>query len=62
MPGLEAYFHYRSIDVSTLKELAGRWAPEVRDGFKKKNSHRALDDILESIEELRFYRKTLLKI
>jgi oligoribonuclease len=62
MPGLEAYFHYRSVDVSTLKELAGRWAPEVRDGFKKKNSHRALDDILESIEELRFYRKTLLKI
>jgi oligoribonuclease len=57
MPRLEAYFHYRNLDVSTLKELAARWAPELKDGFKKKNSHLALDDILESIAELKFYRE-----
>jgi len=62
MPELEAYFHYRNLDVSTLKELALRWAPRTLDGFSKKNNHLALDDIRESIEELRFYRKTLLKI
>lgn len=62
MPKLEAYFHYRNLDVSTLKELAGRWAPQVRDGFKKKNAHRALDDILESIAELHHYRRHMLKI
>jgi oligoribonuclease len=62
MPRLEAYFHYRNLDVSTLKELAGRWAPQVKEGFKKKNSHRALDDILESIAELRYYRQHMLKI
>jgi len=56
MPKLEAYFHYRNIDVSTLKELAARWAPLVKDGFKKESSHQALDDIIESIEELRYYR------
>lgn len=61
MPRLEAYFHYRNIDVSTLKELAGRWAPAVRDGFKKKATHQALDDILESIEELRYYREHFIK-
>ena len=61
MPKLEAYFHYRSIDVSTLKELAARWAPEIKDGFKKASSHQALDDILESIEELRYYREPFLK-
>lgn len=61
MPKLEAYFHYRSIDVSTLKELAARWAPEIKDGFKKASSHQALDDILESIEELRYYREHFLK-
>ena len=60
-PKLEAYFHYRSIDVSTLKELAARWAPEIKDGFKKASSHQALDDILESIEELRYYREHFLK-
>ncbi|MBK8817036.1 MAG: oligoribonuclease [Methylococcaceae bacterium] len=54
MPKLEAYFHYRSIDVSTLKELAARWAPELKDGFKKETRHEALADILESIEELRY--------
>ncbi|HYE34357.1 oligoribonuclease [Methylocaldum sp.] len=62
MPELEAYFHYRNLDVSTLKELAGRWAPRVKDGFRKKNSHRALDDILESIGELQYYREHLLKL
>lgn len=61
MPKLEAYFHYRSIDVSTLKELAARWAPEVKDGFKKVSSHKALDDIIESIEELRYYREHFIK-
>ncbi len=49
MPKLEAYFHYRNIDVSTLKELAARWAPQIKDGFKKESSHQALDDIIESI-------------
>jgi oligoribonuclease len=62
IPRLEAFFHYRNLDVSTLKELAGRWAPEVKEGFKKKNSHRALDDILESIAELRYYRQHILRI
>ncbi len=57
MPKLEAYFHYRNLDVSTLKELAKRWKPEVASSFKKKSSHRALDDIIESIEELRHYRQ-----
>jgi len=61
MPKLEAYFHYRNIDVSTLKELAARWAPEVKDGFNKVSSHQALDDILESIEELRYYREHFIK-
>jgi oligoribonuclease len=61
MPKLEAYFHYRNLDVSTLKELARRWAPEVMEGFKKKGTHQALDDIIESIEELRYYRKHFLK-
>ncbi|MDP3331377.1 MAG: oligoribonuclease [Methylococcaceae bacterium] len=61
MPKLEAYFHYRNIDVSTLKELAARWAPEVKDGFNKESTHQALDDILESIEELRYYREHFIK-
>lgn len=56
MPELEAYFHYRNLDVSTLKELAARWAPHIKDGFKKQSTHQALDDIIESIEELRHYR------
>jgi oligoribonuclease len=62
MPTLEAYFHYRNLDVSTLKELASRWAPAIKEGFKKQNSHLALDDILESIAELHYYRTHLLKI
>ena len=61
MPKLEAYFHYRNIDVSTLKELAARWAPEVKDGFNKESTHQALDDIIESIEELRYYREHFIK-
>ena len=61
MPKLEAYFHYRSIDVSTLKELAARWAPQIKDGFNKESTHQALDDIIESIEELRYYREHFIK-
>jgi len=61
MPQLEAYFHYRNIDVSTLKELAARWAPEVKNGFNKESTHQALDDIIESIEELRYYREHFIK-
>lgn len=60
MPQLEAFFHYRHIDVSTLKELAGRWAPKVASGVKKGSSHRAMDDIRDSINELRHYRTHLL--
>ena len=56
MPELEAYFHYRNLDVSTLKELARLWKPELLSGFAKKGAHLALDDILESIDELRYYR------
>ena len=62
MPKLEGYFHYRNLDVSTLKELAARWAPAVRDGFKKGNTHLALDDIRESIAELRYYREHFIKV
>jgi oligoribonuclease len=61
MPMLEAYFHYRNIDVSTVKELAARWAPHIKDGFQKKSTHQALDDIVESIEELRYYREHFIK-
>jgi oligoribonuclease len=57
MPRLEAWFHYRNIDVSTLKELAKRWHPEIQKGFTKKNAHTALADVIESIEELRYYRQ-----
>lgn len=61
MPELESYFHYRNLDVSTLKELARRWAPEAYNGFNKKGAHLALDDIRESIEELKYYREKLFK-
>ncbi len=61
MPKLEAFFHYRNLDVSTVKELAGRWAPSVKEGFVKKASHRALDDIIESIDELKHYRANFFK-
>ncbi len=59
MPALERYFHYRNLDVSTLKELARRWAPRVLDGVAKQNAHRALVDIHDSIAELRHYRRHL---
>ena len=60
MPDLEAFFHYRNLDVSSLKILAGLWAPEVAAGFSKDSSHLALDDIRDSIAELRHYRQHLL--
>ena len=62
MPELEDYFHYRSIDVSTVKELIKRWQPAKLDGFKKKGTHQALDDIRESIAELAYYRKQVFNI
>ncbi|EPG5417154.1 oligoribonuclease [Pseudomonas aeruginosa] len=62
MSRLEGYFHYRNLDVSTLKELAARWAPQVRESFKKGNTHLALDDIRESIAELRHYRDHFIKL
>ncbi len=57
MPKLEAFFHYRNLDVSTLKELCRRWKPDIVNGFKKHQKHTALADIIESIEELRYYRE-----
>ncbi len=60
MPELEAFFHYRNLDVSTLKELAKRWAPKVYSAHKKQGAHLALDDIYESIDELKHYRKYLM--
>lgn len=57
MPKLEAFFHYRNLDVSTLKELCKRWKPQVATGFKKHQKHTALADIIESVEELRYYRE-----
>ncbi|GLX15628.1 oligoribonuclease [Pseudomonas straminea] len=62
MPALEAYFHYRYLDVSTLKILAERWAPGVKEGFVKTGTHQALDDIRESIAELKYYRQHLLRV
>ena len=62
MPRLEAFFHYRNLDVSTLKELARRWKPELIDGFKKQQKHTALADIMESIDELKYYREHFIKV
>ncbi|UTH73923.1 oligoribonuclease [Chromobacterium sp. IIBBL 290-4] len=62
MPKLEAYFHYRNLDVSTLKELCKRWKPEVAKGVVKRGKHEALADILESIEEMRYYRENFIKL
>lgn len=62
LPNLERYFHYRYVDVSTLKELARRWAPEHVKSFPKSTRHQALSDIQESIDELRHYRRTIMKI
>lgn len=61
MPKLEAFFHYRNLDVSTLKELCKRWKPQIASGFKKHQKHTALADIIESIEELRYYREHFIK-
>ncbi|MGL4250704.1 MAG: oligoribonuclease [Aeromonas sp.] len=62
MAELEAFFHYRNVDVSTIKELVRRWQPELLEKFKKSGAHQALDDIRESIAELRFYRSHVFKI
>ena len=62
MPKLEAFFHYRNLDVSTLKELCRRWKPEIAGGFKKHQKHTALADIIESIEELKYYREHFIKL
>jgi oligoribonuclease len=61
MPSLEAFFHYRNLDVSTLKELAMRWAPNVAEGFRKTSRHLALDDVRDSIRELQYYRERLFR-
>jgi oligoribonuclease len=61
MPALEAFFHYRNLDVSTVKELARRWRPELLEGFSKKSSHQALDDIRDSVSELLYYREHFFK-
>jgi len=62
MPKLERFFHYRNLDVSTLKELAQRWAPHIAQSFQKSSAHLALDDVRESIRELKFYRERFLKV
>jgi oligoribonuclease len=62
MPTLERFFHYRNLDVSTLKELAQRWAPQVADGFRKTSTHLALEDVRESISELQYYREKFIRI
>jgi oligoribonuclease len=62
MPGLESYLHYRNLDVSSVKELVLRWRPELLKGFRKQNTHKAMDDIRESIEELKYYRKTFINV
>ena len=62
MPELEDFFHYRNLDVSTLKELARRWKPGILDGFKKAQAHTALADIQESIDELAYYREHFLSL
>ncbi len=61
MPDLEAWFHYRNLDVSSIKELALRWRPELLNGYVKKNTHKAIDDVRESIEELKYYREHFFK-
>ncbi|MFK8257885.1 oligoribonuclease [Erwinia sp. AnSW2-5] len=62
MPELEAYFHYRYLDVSTLKELARRWKPGILPGFKKQGTHQAMDDIRESVAELAYYREHFIQL
>jgi oligoribonuclease len=62
MPKLEQFFHYRTVDVSTLKELARRWKPDLLKGFEKRSKHEALADIYESIDELKYYREVFIKL
>ena len=62
MPALEKFFHYRNLDVSTLKELASRWKPQILSGFKKESSHLAMDDVKDSIAELAYYREHLFNL
>jgi len=62
MPELEQYFHYRHVDVSTLKELAHRWAPDMAREFKKSSTHLAMDDVKDSIRELRFFRERFMRV
>ena len=62
MPALERYFHYRNLDVSSVKELVKRWQPGLMGGFSKQGLHLALQDIQDSIAELRYYRETVFKI
>lgn len=62
MPELEEFFHYRNLDVSSIKEVIRRWQPSVLEGFRKQATHQALDDIRESIDELQYYRKTVFNI
>lgn len=62
MPELEAYFHYRNLDVSTIKELVSRWAPGIASGLTKNNNHLALDDIKDSIAELSYYREHFIRL
>lgn len=62
MPDLERYFHYRYLDVSTLKELARRWKPSILGGIEKKSTHQALDDIRDSIAELAYYREHFIQL
>jgi oligoribonuclease len=61
MPALEKFFHYRNLDVSTLKELCGRWAPDVARGFSKHSTHLAMDDVRDSVAELRYYREHFIR-
>ena len=62
MPELEAFFHYRNLDVSTLKELARRWKPEIAGGHEKKGTHLAMDDVKDSISELAYYREHFIRV
>ena len=62
MPALEEHFHYRNLDVSTLKELARRWAPDVAKAFSKESKHTALADVYEAIDELRHYRRSFVRV
>lgn len=62
MPQLEAFFHYRNLDVSTVKELARRWRSELLDGFEKGNTHQAMDDIRDSVRELQYYRERFFRL